>query len=130
MNRHPVDNIPYQDAYQVFDLIIVATIYNRFIAILVQQDDANKLRYLADALELAYKYNQTQAERSIDHGGRCLASVEQHRHVQGRIETLSHCKVVHEGRTWGSWLFSALRTWLASTQNGPSRYASSLAFAL
>lgn len=67
----PAENVSYQHAFEVFDLLNVGKIHNVSVAKVISDDDLNQLRYLADRAELGYNYNKTIPARSI--GGQTLA---------------------------------------------------------
>jgi len=64
------DMLSYDKAYDIFDLINVATIHNASLASNITDDQLFQLRTLADSAEFGYNYNQTQTGRSI--GGQTL----------------------------------------------------------
>jgi prostatic aicd phosphatase len=65
------ENMSYANAYDIFDLIHVATIHNSSMTGNVTAEELFQLRTLADSAEWASNYNETQPMRSI--GGRTLA---------------------------------------------------------
>ena len=67
----PAENVTYQNAFEVFDLLNVGKLHNKTVADVISDDDLAQLRYLADRAELAYNYNKTMPARSI--GGQTLA---------------------------------------------------------
>ncbi|KAK0118556.1 hypothetical protein ONS95_007443 [Cadophora gregata] len=62
--------LSYDKAYDIFDLINVATIHNTSLASNITADQLFQLRTLADSAEFGYNYNRTQTGRSI--GGQTL----------------------------------------------------------
>lgn len=67
----PAENVTYQYAFEIFDLLNVGKLHNRTVAAFLKDDDLAQLRYLADRAELGYNYNKTMPARSI--GGQTLA---------------------------------------------------------
>lgn len=73
------ENVTYAKAYDVFDLINVASIHNRTIvnapfeseAFSVEASDLDQLRYYANEWEWNHNFNSTEPDRSI--GGMALA---------------------------------------------------------
>lgn len=65
------ENVSYSQAYNVFDLLNVASIHNASVASEIKSEDLDQLRYLADEWEWNHNYNATQPDRSI--GGMSLA---------------------------------------------------------
>jgi hypothetical protein len=66
------DLLSYDKAYDIFDLINVATVHNTSLASNVTTEQLFQLRTLADSAEFGYNYNRTQTARSI--GGQTLIS--------------------------------------------------------
>ncbi|KAH7416718.1 histidine phosphatase superfamily [Cadophora sp. MPI-SDFR-AT-0126] len=64
------DMLSYDKAYDIFDLINVATIHNASLASNITDEQLFQLRTLADSAEFGYNYNRTQTGRSI--GGQTL----------------------------------------------------------
>jgi len=64
-------NLTYAKAYDIFDLIYVASIHNRTITANVTDDQMFQLRTLADNAEFNNNFNESQPARSI--GGAALA---------------------------------------------------------
>lgn len=64
------DMLSYEKAYDIFDLINVATTHNASLASNITDEQLFQLRTLADSAEFGYNYNQTQTGRSI--GGQAL----------------------------------------------------------
>lgn len=64
-------NVSYANAYDVFDLLNVASIHNASVAESISQDDLDQLRYLANEWEWHHNFNATMPDRSI--GGMTLA---------------------------------------------------------
>ncbi|KAL2064605.1 hypothetical protein VTL71DRAFT_3742 [Oculimacula yallundae] len=62
--------LSYEKAYDIFDLINVATIHNASLAANITSEQLFQLRTLADSAEFGYNYNRTQTGRSI--GGQTL----------------------------------------------------------
>lgn len=62
--------LSYEKAYDIFDLINVATIHNASLASNITDDQLFQLRTLADSAEFGYNYNRTMTGRSI--GGQTL----------------------------------------------------------
>ena len=67
-NNLPANNISYEDAFTVYDLLNVANIHNASVS--VPSDQLNQLRYYSDASEFARNYNKTIPARAI--GGMTL----------------------------------------------------------
>lgn len=67
----PPQNVTYQYAFEVFDLLNVGKIHNASVAKAISDEDLDQLRYYADQAELAYNYNKTMPARSI--GGQTLS---------------------------------------------------------
>jgi prostatic aicd phosphatase len=65
------ENISYSHAFDVFDLLNVASIHNASVASKINADDLTQLRYLADESEWNRNYNATLPERAV--GGMTLA---------------------------------------------------------
>ncbi|KEF61111.1 uncharacterized protein A1O9_02676 [Exophiala aquamarina CBS 119918] len=65
------ENVSYENAYDVFDLLNVGSIHNESVAENLDAADLDQLRYLADHWEWNHNYNQTMPDRSI--GGMTLA---------------------------------------------------------
>ncbi|GAM85265.1 hypothetical protein ANO11243_032690 [Dothideomycetidae sp. 11243] len=65
-------NVSYKNAYNVFDLLNVASIHNISVAPQINADALNQARWLADQHEFNLVYNATQNMRSI--GGQTLAA--------------------------------------------------------
>lgn len=65
------ENVTYAHAYDVFDLLNVASIHNASVASEIEAADLDQLRYLANHWEWNHNYNQTMPDRSI--GGMTLA---------------------------------------------------------
>lgn len=65
------ENVTYEHAYDVFDLLHVASIHNSSVASEIDSADLNQLRYLANQWEWGHNYNASDANRSI--GGKSLA---------------------------------------------------------
>lgn len=65
-----VDNITYQYAFTIFELLNVANVHNASVNIPV--DKLNQLRYYSNALEFARNFNKTMPARAI--GGSTLMS--------------------------------------------------------
>ncbi|KAK5061585.1 hypothetical protein LTR84_008129 [Exophiala bonariae] len=65
------ENVTYANAYDVFDLLNVASIHNASVAENIEGADLDQLRYLANHWEWNHNYNQTMPDRSI--GGMTLA---------------------------------------------------------
>ena len=85
----PAENVTYQYAFEVFDLLNVGKIHNASVAEVVSDDDLDQLRYLADRAELGYNYNKTVPARSI--GGQTLAGgilrqLDQTASTQGKLK--------------------------------------------
>ncbi len=59
------ENVSYSNAFDVFDLLNVASIHNASISSEIDPEDLNQLRYLANELEWNRNYNATQPDRSI-----------------------------------------------------------------
>lgn len=64
-------NVSYSHAYDVFDLLHVASIHNSSIAPEIDPSDLAQLRHLADHWEWNHNYNASAPDRSI--GGASLA---------------------------------------------------------
>jgi prostatic aicd phosphatase len=64
------DGVTYENAYEVFDLMNVASIHNESIAGEIDPDNLDQLRYLADKWEYNSNFNASQPERMI--GGKTL----------------------------------------------------------
>ncbi|KAH9205988.1 histidine phosphatase superfamily [Leptodontidium sp. 2 PMI_412] len=62
--------LSYEKAYDIFDLINVATIHNASLVSNITDDQLFQLRTLADSAEFGYNYNRTMTGRSI--GGQTL----------------------------------------------------------
>jgi Histidine phosphatase superfamily (branch 2) len=65
------ENVSYSHAYDVFDLLNVASIHNTSVASEINSEDLHQLRYLANQWEWNHNYNASQPDRSI--GGMTLA---------------------------------------------------------
>lgn len=64
-------NLTYANAFDIFDLINVASIHNRTVTANVTSDQNFQLRTLADSAEFNFNFNASQPDRNI--GGRALA---------------------------------------------------------
>ena len=64
----PANNISYEAAFTVYDLLNVANIHNASVS--VPSDQLNQLRYYSDASEFARNFNKTMPARAI--GGMTL----------------------------------------------------------
>ncbi|KAF4549121.1 Hypothetical protein D9617_23g005360 [Elsinoe fawcettii] len=64
-------NVSYKNAYDVFDLLNVASIHNASVARQISADALDQARYLANQWEWNMNYNATQPGRSV--GGAALA---------------------------------------------------------
>ena len=62
----------YTNAYDIFDLINVATINNNSVTLNISTEQLYKLRTLADSAEFGLNYNKSQPLRAI--GGQTLAA--------------------------------------------------------
>lgn len=85
----PAENVSYQYAYEVFDLLNVGRVHNATIAKIITESDLDQLRYYADRAELAFNYNKTMPARSI--GGQTLAGgilrqLDQTASTQGKLK--------------------------------------------
>ncbi|KAM0723569.1 hypothetical protein Q7P37_000556 [Cladosporium fusiforme] len=65
------ENVTYEYAYDVFDLLNVASVHNSSVAPEIESSDLDQLRYLANQWEWGHNYNASDADRSI--GGMSLA---------------------------------------------------------
>lgn len=65
------ENVSYSQAFNVFDLLNVASIHNASVASKINADDLTQLRYLADESEWNRNYNATLPDRAV--GGMTLA---------------------------------------------------------
>lgn len=65
------ENVTYKNAYDVFDLLNVASIHNASVAPEINPTDLDQLRYLANEWEWNHNFNASQPDRSI--GGMSLA---------------------------------------------------------
>lgn len=63
--------VTYKNAYEIFDLMNVASIHNQSLASNISNSDLTQLRYLADQWEWNYNFNASQTDRMM--GGRTLA---------------------------------------------------------
>lgn len=70
-NILPPENVSYVEAFDVFDLLNVASIHNRSVSEVLTTEKLNRLRYYADAHEYASNFNASQPKRAI--GGMTLA---------------------------------------------------------
>ncbi|KAI9853639.1 MAG: hypothetical protein M1813_002042 [Trichoglossum hirsutum] len=70
---NPAANLTYANAYDIFDLLNVASIHNASIANLTTPAQLSQLRTLADAHEFALTYNGSQPARSI--GGKTFIAM-------------------------------------------------------
>lgn len=59
------DGVTYENAYEVFDLMNVASIHNESIAGEIESSDLDQLRYLADLWEYNSNFNASEPERMI-----------------------------------------------------------------
>ncbi|RVX72639.1 hypothetical protein B0A52_04037 [Exophiala mesophila] len=59
------DEVTYENAYEVFDLMNVASIHNESIAGEIDPADLDQLRYLADAWEYNTNFNASEPARMI-----------------------------------------------------------------
>lgn len=66
-------NLTYENAYDIFDLLNVAHIHNASLPRNLTMNELSQLRTLADSAELAANFNATQPARSI--GARTLAGL-------------------------------------------------------
>ena len=66
-----VENVTYKNAYDVFDLLNVASIHNEPVASEINVDGLDQLRYLANRWEWNSNFNTSQPDRFI--GGMALA---------------------------------------------------------
>lgn len=64
-------NVSYANAYDVFDLLNVASIHNATVAPDIASSDLDQLRYYADEWEWNHNFNASQPDRSI--GGMTFA---------------------------------------------------------
>jgi prostatic aicd phosphatase len=64
------ENVSYAQAFDVFDLLHVASTHNASVASEINRDDLAQLRYLADVSEWNRNYNATLPDRAI--GGMTL----------------------------------------------------------
>lgn len=86
-NNMEADNITYQYAFTVFDLLNVANVHNASVNI--PADKLNQLRYYSDASEFARNFNKTMPARAL--GGSALmggifAAAKSDRCYQGSTE--------------------------------------------
>jgi prostatic aicd phosphatase len=65
------ENVSYSNAFDVFDLLNVASIHNASVASEINADDLTQLRYLADESEWNRNYNASLPARAV--GGKTLA---------------------------------------------------------
>lgn len=65
------ENVTYKNAYDVFDLLNVASIHNASVALETDPMDLDRLRCLANEWEWNHNFNASQSDRSI--GGMSLA---------------------------------------------------------
>lgn len=65
------ENVTYRNAYDVFDLLNVASIHNASVAPEISAEDLNRLFTLANQWEWNRNYNASEPDRSI--GGKALA---------------------------------------------------------
>lgn len=65
------ENVSYEQAYDVFDLLNVASIHNESVAERLAPEDLDQLRYLANQWEWNHNFNASMPDRSI--GGMTLA---------------------------------------------------------
>ena len=82
-------NVSYQYAFEVFDLLNVGKLHNESVAEVISDEDLDQLRYYADRAELAYNHNKTMPARSI--GGQTLAGgvlrqLDQTASTQGKLK--------------------------------------------
>ena len=125
------DDMSYENAYTLFDLINVARIHNTSAAALdVSDEDMLQLRTLADSSEFGQNYNASQPERSV--GARTLAG--------GVLKQLNET-IATEGKLKFSLLSGSYDTFLAffgimdlikvsDNFTGLPDYASTMAFEL
>ena len=59
------DGVNYENAYEIFDLMNVASIHNQSIADEIDPSDLDQLRYLADQWEYNTNFNASEPERMI-----------------------------------------------------------------
>lgn len=59
------DGVSYENAYEVFDLMNVASIHNESIAGKIESSDLDQLRYLADMWEYNTNFNASEPARMI-----------------------------------------------------------------
>lgn len=60
-----VDGVTYENAYEVFDLMNVASIHNESVASEIESSDLDQLRYLADMWEYNTNFNASEPARMI-----------------------------------------------------------------
>jgi prostatic aicd phosphatase len=125
------ENVSYSHAYDVFDLLNVASIHNASVAPEIDADTLNQLRYLANEWEWNNNYNASQPMRSI--GGKTLL---------GRILQQFEENIESEGKknkfnllagSYDTFLaFFGLTNLTAQSDNfyGLPNYAASMAFEL
>ncbi len=127
-NNLDADNITYQYAFTIFDLLNVANVHNASVNI--PADKLNQLRYYSDASEFARNFNKTMPARAI--GGSTL--------LGGILQQLNQT-IATQGQQKMALFFGSYQTFfaffgLANLTNvspdfqGCPNYASSLAFEL
>ncbi|KAK6365296.1 hypothetical protein LTR64_008799 [Lithohypha guttulata] len=125
------ENVTYKNAYDVFDLLNVATIHNGSIVSQITADDLDQLRYFANEYEWNHNFNASQPGRSI--GGMSLAGAILQR-LQATIDTSAvRNKFQLMAGSYDTFLaFFGLTNLTAAGENfyGLPEYAASMAFEL
>lgn len=124
------ENISYSQAFDVYDLLNVASIHNASVASEIDADDLNRLRYLADEWEWNRNFNASQPDRSI--GGRTLAGGFL-RQLKSVVESNAKTKFSLMAGSYDTFLsFFGLTDLTAADQDfhGIPKFASSMALEL
>ncbi|KAI9670149.1 MAG: hypothetical protein M1817_004486 [Caeruleum heppii] len=129
-NIMPAADVTYAHAFDIFDLLNVASIHNASIASAVSASQLARLRFYADQSEWAHNQNVTQPERSI--GGRTLAGAIL-RQLRQTVSSQGQLKVSLFAGSYDTFLaFFASTNLTAADPNfsGLPSYASSMSFEL
>lgn len=124
------EKMSYRNAFDIFDLINVATIHNESMESVVTEDELFQLRTLADSAEFNMNYNRTQPTRSI--GGQTLAGavLRQLNDMIAKQGALKFALFVGSYDTFLSFFGLANLTAASADFYGLPSYASTMAFEL
>ncbi|PVI03641.1 phosphoglycerate mutase-like protein [Periconia macrospinosa] len=124
------DKMSYAKAYDIYDLISVASIHNRSIPRNVTSEELFQLRTLADSAEFAYNFNASEPARAM--GGKTLSGAIL-KQLNQTVSSKGKLKFSLLTGSYDSFLaFFGLSGLISTSDNffGLPDYASSMAFEL